>query len=171
MFPEILKFEDWCFSLIWGEKSPLSMQIWLPLPTLNFLSFISGTSFAYMMDIFSPCNLTCFLYYSLYVHSFSSLCFSLDWPVFKFTYISWDFPSGASGKELTCQCRRCKRYGFNFWVGKIPWRKVCQATLVFWPGESHEQRSLVGYSPTGPQRIGYDWSNLAYMHAYYIFCL
>ena len=28
------------------------MQIWLPLPTLNFLSFISGTSFAYMMDIF-----------------------------------------------------------------------------------------------------------------------
>ena len=31
--------------------------------------------------------------------------------------------SGAtSGKELTCQCRRHKRYGFNPWVGKIPWR-------------------------------------------------
>ena len=24
-----------------------------------------------------------------------------------------------SGKESTCQCRRC---GFNPWVGKIPWR-------------------------------------------------
>ena len=29
------------------------MQIWLLLPTINFISFLSGTSFAYMMDIFS----------------------------------------------------------------------------------------------------------------------
>ena len=26
------------------------------------------------------------------------------------------FPSGAGGKESTCQCRRCKRLGFNPWV-------------------------------------------------------
>ena len=26
-----------------------------------------------------------------------------------------------SGKESTCQCRRCKRYGFDIWLGKIPW--------------------------------------------------
>ena len=30
------------------------------------------------------------------------------------------FPGGASGKEPTCQCRRCKRRGFDSWVGKIP---------------------------------------------------
>ena len=30
------------------------------------------------------------------------------------------FPSGASGKEPTCQCRRRKKQGFNPWVGKIP---------------------------------------------------
>ena len=30
------------------------------------------------------------------------------------------FPGGASGKELTCQCRRNKRHWFNPWVGKIP---------------------------------------------------
>ena len=30
------------------------------------------------------------------------------------------FPGGASGKEPTCQCRKCKRHGFNPWVGKIP---------------------------------------------------
>ena len=30
---------------------------------------------------------------------------------------------------------------------KIPWRKAWQLTLVFLPGESHKQRSLVGYSP------------------------
>ena len=37
--------------------------------------------------------------------------------------------------------------GFNPWVKKIPWRRECLATPVFLPGESHGQRSLVGYSP------------------------
>ena len=32
-------------------------------------------------------------------------------------------------------------------VGKIPWRRKWQPTLVFLPGESHGQRSLVGYNP------------------------
>ena len=30
---------------------------------------------------------------------------------------------GTSGKELPCQCRRCKRYRFHPWVRKIPWRR------------------------------------------------
>ena len=59
------------------------------------------------------------------------------------------FPGGASGKEPACQCRRHKRCGFNAWVGKIPWRRAWQATPIFVPGESHGQRSLVGYSPEG----------------------
>ena len=54
---------------------------------------------------------------------------------------------GASGKEPTCQCRRQKRCGFDPWVGKIPWRRSQQPTAVFLSGESHGQRSLVGYSP------------------------
>ena len=32
-------------------------------------------------------------------------------------------------------------------VGKIPWRREQLPTPVFWPGEFHGQRSLVGYSP------------------------
>ena len=43
------------------------------------------------------------------------------------------------GKEYTCQCRRC---GFDFWVGKIPWRRKWQPTPVFLPGKSNAQRSL-----------------------------
>ena len=43
----------------------------------------------------------------------------------------------------------CGRLGFNPWVGKIPWRRKWQPTLVFLPGEFHEQRSLAGYSPWG----------------------
>ena len=57
------------------------------------------------------------------------------------------FPGGTGGKENACQCRRHKRCGFDPWVGKIPWRRVWQPTPVFLPGESHGQRSLVGYSP------------------------
>ena len=37
----------------------------------------------------------------------------------------------------------------NPWVGKIPWRRAWQPTPVFMPGESHGQRSLVGYTPWG----------------------
>jgi len=57
------------------------------------------------------------------------------------------FPGGASDKELACQCRRCKRHGFNSWVRKIPWRRAWQPLPGFLPGESHGQRSLAGYSP------------------------
>ena len=55
------------------------------------------------------------------------------------------FPGGSSSKEPTCQCRRCKRRGFDPWVGKIPWRGAWQPTPVFSPGESHGQGSLKGY--------------------------
>ena len=36
---------------------------------------------------------------------------------------------------------------FDPWVGKIPCKRAWQPTPVFLPGESHGQRSLVGYSP------------------------
>ena len=60
------------------------------------------------------------------------------------------FPGGASGKEPTCQCRQHKRHMLNPWVRKIPWRRSWQPTPVFLPGESHGQRSLVGYNPKHP---------------------
>ena len=34
-------------------------------------------------------------------------------------------------------------------LGRFPWRREWQPTPVFLPGESHVQRSLVGYSPWG----------------------
>ena len=58
-------------------------------------------------------------------------------------------PGGASNRELTCRCRRHKRCGFNPQVRKIPWKRAWQPAPVFLPGESHGQRSLVGYSPWG----------------------
>ena len=52
------------------------------------------------------------------------------------------FPDCSGGKESACQCRRCRKHGFNPWVGKIPWRKMWQPTRVFFPGESYGERSL-----------------------------
>ena len=61
--------------------------------------------------------------------------------------LSVGFPAGANGKEPSRQCRRQKKHSFDFWVGKIPWRRAWQPTPLFLPGESHGQRNLVGYSP------------------------
>ena len=47
------------------------------------------------------------------------------------------------------KCLQCRRPRFDPWVGKIPRRRKWQPTPVLLPGESHEQRSLVGYSPWG----------------------
>ena len=55
------------------------------------------------------------------------------------------FPSGLDGKESAYNTGD----RFNPWVQKIPLRREWQPTLVFLPGESHGQRSLVGYSPWG----------------------
>ena len=40
---------------------------------------------------------------------------------------------------------------FDPWVGEIPWRRAWQLSPVFLPGESHGQKSLVGYNPWGPK--------------------
>ena len=48
--------------------------------------------------------------------------------------------------------RRC---GFDPWVRKDPWRRKWQPTLVFLPGKSHGQRSLVSQG-TGVTRVRHD---------------
>ena len=65
-------------------------------------------------------------------------------------------------KEYSCQCRRCKRYGFIPWVRKILWSRKWQPTPVFLPGKFHGQRSLVGYSPCGHKES--DMTDLLSMH-------
>ena len=45
------------------------------------------------------------------------------------------------------------------WVRKIPWRGAWQPTPEFLPGESHGQRSLVGYSAWGHK----SWTQLKWL--------
>ena len=58
-------------------------------------------------------------------------------------------PRWHNRKESACQCRRCKRCGFDHWVGMIPWRREWQPPPLCLPGKFHGQKSLVGYSPGG----------------------
>ena len=56
------------------------------------------------------------------------------------------FPGSSDSKESACNAGDL---GLIPRVGKIPWRRERLPTPVFWPGEFHGQRSLVGYSPWG----------------------
>ena len=56
--------------------------------------------------------------------------------------LQW-LPAGSDGRV----CLQCRWSEIDPWVGRIPSRRKWQPTPVFFPGESHGQRSLVGYSP------------------------
>ena len=60
-------------------------------------------------------------------------------------------------KNLPANAGDHRRHRFDPWVGKIPWSRNQQPTPTFLPGESHGQRSLLGYSPGGHRRVGHDW--------------
>ena len=43
-------------------------------------------------------------------------------------------PRWLSGKESTCHCRRCRRYGFDSWAGKIPLEEemTTHSSIITW---------------------------------------
>ena len=56
------------------------------------------------------------------------------------------FPGGSEDKASACNAGDP---GSIPGLGRFPWRRKWQSTPVFLPGESHGERSLVGYSPRG----------------------
>ena len=64
-------------------------------------------------------------------------------PAFLMMYC---FPGGSEVKASACNAGDL---GSIPGSGRFPWRRKWQSTPVFLPGESHGQRSLVGYSPRG----------------------
>ena len=84
--------------------------------------------------------LNIYVYIHTYIHTYMYI------HIYKERPLWW-----LSSKQPTCQCRRP---GFDPWVGKIPWRRKWEPTLVFLPGKFHGQRSLEGYSPRGLKEPG-----------------
>ena len=67
-------------------------------------------------------------------------------------------PRWLSGKESFCQCRRHRRYGFDSWVRKIPWRSTWQthSSILAWRIPWTEEPG--GLQSSGSQRIGHGWA-------------
>ena len=57
-----------------------------------------------------------------------------------------DFPGGSVVKNPPANAGDTGDTGSIPGSGRFPWRRKWQPTPVFLPGESHGQRSLVGYS-------------------------
>ena len=62
----------------------------------------------------------------------------------QITKFRMGLPGGSDSKEPTCNAGD---QGSIPGSRRIPWRRKWQPIPVFFPGESHGQRSLVGYSP------------------------
>ena len=80
-----------------------------------------------------------------------SVCYLRVWET-SLSFFPWfvclsyllPFRHGSDGKESACDVGDPPR--FDPCVGKIPWRRKCQFTPVFFSGEFLGQTSLVGYS-------------------------
>ena len=51
-----------------------------------------------------------------------------------------------------------RRWGFDPWVGKIPWKRKWQPTPVFLPGRSHERGGLQSIGSSSRTQLS-NWSN------------
>ena len=69
--------------------------------------------------------------------------FCLPWNV-TICCLIWGFPGGTSDKEPPANAEDVRDTHWVPGLGRFPWRR--QPTPVFWPGKSHGQMSLVGYS-------------------------
>ena len=85
----------------------------------------------------------------------------------EFILLSLSFPSGTSGKEPACQCRRHKRcvqpLGRN--VPAIPWREgmAIHSSILAWRSPGPEEPGRL--QSMGLQRVGHDWGDLERMHS------
>ena len=105
------------------------------------------------------------LYYTDYFpHKIWKFAFFSISAIYKLNYGGCDkniqkgLPKWCSSKESTCQFKKCKRHGFNPWVGKILWNRAWQPTSVFLPGESPWTEEPGGLQSRGLQRVGHSWT-------------
>ena len=87
----------------------------------------------------------------------ANLCYRAKWlslytyrhflKIFFSIMVCISFPHGAVIENTPANARDAGDWGFDPWVGKIPWRRKWQPTPVFLPRKSLGLRTLVSYSP------------------------
>ena len=77
-------------------------------------------------------------------------------------------PQGVNSKESTCQCRKCKRHGFDPWIRKIPWRRKWQVTpsILAWRIPWTEEPGRLQFIAL--QRVRHHWRDLVHTHEWFI---
>ena len=76
-----------------------------------------------------------------------------DHPGIQFCLSSRNSPVVGS-KRIHLKCRKC---GFDPWVGKIPWRRRWQLTPIFLAWEIPWTEEPGGLPSMGSQRVGHNW--------------
>ena len=74
-----------------------------------------------------------------------------------------DFPGASVVKNLSAM-HETREMWVDFWVGKIPWRRVWQPTPVFFLRESPWTEEPGGLQSIESQRVGCNWSDWAHTH-------
>ena len=108
------------------------------------------------------------LFYACYFLICRHFIFFATWINYLLSYMSSShykgFPGGVTGKESTCQCRRCKRHGFDSWIRNIPWHRKWQPkSILAWKIPWSEEPGRL--QTMGLQKFGHDWAH-TYTHSF-----
>ena len=145
-FPVHFLWDQCC--LIWDVSVSLNQHFVALLLKFSFLIsnvYVTYIPLSYSI-FFLPFGL--FFYFFSQLISIKKLACSRQWLMAE----TWAFLV-AQQQRICLPFRRCRRHRFDPWVGKIPWRRAWQPTLVFLPGKSHRQRNLAGYRLWGQKEL------------------
>ena len=149
MFTVYSFWDSYCSGL--GPPGSGFQFYYLFFPIFHLFVFMLCTLGDFLNIIFQTfCRLKTNLWY--HVFKFQELFLTLFLWIFFFYCSLFLFWASLVVQRLSV-CLQCGRPGFDPWVGKIPWRRKWQPTLVLLPGESHGGRNLVGYSPWGREEL------------------
>ena len=91
-------------------------------------------------------------------------------------WVAISFSRGSSWPRNRTWVSHIAGTGFTVWATteaqetagdvRVPWRRAWQPTSVFLLGKSHEQRSLVGYSPWGSDVTETAWHTHTHTHTH-----
>ena len=132
----------------------------IPLLILNnYSSFIFIYRYLYLYT-----HTYIFMYIYTNIHIYVYICIYTYICVFMYIFMYyicmylWNWlPRWHSGKESACQCRRPMQVWVLGW--EDPLEKEMAMHSIFFPGEFHGQRSLVGcIQSMGLQRVRHDWA-------------
>ena len=140
MQENLVWFLGWEDSLKKGKAPHSSILAWRIPQTLQFMGFervrhnwATFTSLLHFSNKMMLNSIRCLFFYLLYKFPFDFFCDSrIFWRAF---------------------------WGMIF---KVVWRREWQPTRVFLPGQFHGERSLMGYSPWGSQRVRHDWATFTF---------